>query len=41
MLFPYVSAITAGALLILQTLLAFMVSGARGKANVWVGDGGK
>lgn len=41
MSFPFVTAITAGALLIVQMLLAFTVSGARGQSNVWVGDGGQ
>ena len=41
MTFPFISAITAGLLLILQLLLAFAVSGARGRRNVWVGDGGQ
>ena len=40
MTFPALSAATAGALLILQVLLAFTVSGARGRAGVWVGTGG-
>lgn len=40
MLFPYATTITAGILLILQMALAGATSGARGKANSWVGDGG-
>ncbi len=40
MTFPFMTAITAGTLLILQMLLAFTVSGARGQQNIWVGDGG-
>jgi uncharacterized membrane protein YecN with MAPEG domain len=39
-IFPYVSATTAGLILILQMLLAFTVSGARGRSETWVGDGG-
>ena len=38
MAFPFVSAITAGVIVILQMVLAFMVSGARG--NIAIGDGG-
>ncbi|MDP9096205.1 MAG: MAPEG family protein [Pseudomonadota bacterium] len=38
--FPALSATTAGAVLILQMLLALTVSGARGKADVWIGAGG-
>jgi uncharacterized protein len=38
MAFPFVSAITAGVTLILQIILAFLVSGARG--NTAIGDGG-
>lgn len=37
--FPALSAATAGAVLILQMLLALTVSSARGKANVWIGAG--
>ena len=40
MSFPYITAGTAGIVLILQMLLGFMVSGARGKNNTWIGDGG-
>ena len=40
MTFPLLSAATAGALLILQMLLAFTVSGARGRAGVWIGAAG-
>ena len=39
MVFPHVTALTAGVLLILQMLLAFLTSGARGKAGQWVGFG--
>ena len=38
--YPYVSAITAGLLLLIQMALAFAVSGNRGKVDTWVGDGG-
>jgi uncharacterized membrane protein YecN with MAPEG domain len=38
--FPAVAATTGGILLILQMLLGFAVSGARGKANVWIGANG-
>lgn len=38
--FPAVAATTAGALLILQMLLGFATSGARGQAAVWIGTGG-
>lgn len=38
--FPAVSAATGGVLLILQMLLGFITSGARGRAGVWIGDGG-
>ena len=41
MTFPFITAITAGVLLILQMLLAFTVSGARGQKDLWVGDGGE
>ena len=41
MTFPFLTATTAGILLILQMALAFAVSGARGQHQVWVGDGGK
>jgi len=41
MTFPYVTALTAGVLLILQMALAFTVSGARGQRDTWVGDGGQ
>ena len=41
MTFPFITSITAGILLILQMLLAFTVSGARGQKDVWVGDGGQ
>jgi len=37
--FPALSAATAGAMLVLQILLAFAVSGARGQANIWIGIG--
>lgn len=40
MTYPYITAITAGLLLLMQMALAFAVSGNRGKANTWVGDGG-
>jgi uncharacterized membrane protein YecN with MAPEG domain len=38
--FPAVAATTAGALLVLQMLLGFATSGARGQAGVWIGTGG-
>lgn len=41
MTFPYVTALTAGVLIILQMAMAFAVSGARGQKNTWVGDGGQ
>jgi uncharacterized membrane protein YecN with MAPEG domain len=40
MTFPYITSVTAGLLLMIQMALAFAVSGKRGKANTWVGDGG-
>lgn len=40
LVFPALSAATAGALLIMQMLLALTVSGARGRANVWIGAEG-
>lgn len=40
MSFPYVTSVTAGLLLLFQTTLAFVVSGSRGTAKIWVGDGG-
>ena len=40
MSFPYITAGTAGIVLILQMLLGFMVSGSRGRNNAWIGDGG-
>ena len=40
MTFPYITSVTAGLLLLIQMALAFAVSGNRGKANTWVGDGG-
>ncbi len=40
MSFPYIASATAGLLLLIQMLLAFAVSGRRGKAHIWVGDGG-
>jgi len=39
-MFPYVTTTTAGFILILQLLLAFTVSGGRGKVDTWVGAGG-
>ena len=39
-MFPYITATTAGVLLILQIMLAFTVSGGRGSATTWVGAGG-
>lgn len=39
MLFPTITATTAGIILMLQIILAFTVSGARGKQNVWIGTG--
>lgn len=38
--FPAVVAATGGALLVLQMGLGLAVSGARGKAGVWIGAGG-
>jgi uncharacterized membrane protein YecN with MAPEG domain len=38
--FPYITAATAGFLLILQMILGMTVSAARGKVNIWVGDNG-
>lgn len=38
--FPYITSITAGVLILLQVLLAFAISGFRGKSNTWLGDGG-
>lgn len=38
--FPYITSVTAGLLLLIQMALAFAVSGNRGKADTWVGDGG-
>jgi uncharacterized membrane protein YecN with MAPEG domain len=40
MTFPYITSVTAGLLLMIQMALAFAVSGNRGKADTWVGDGG-
>jgi uncharacterized membrane protein YecN with MAPEG domain len=40
MTYPYITSVTAGLLLLVQMTLAFAVSGSRGKANTWVGDGG-
>ena len=40
MSFPYISALTAGRLLLIQMALSFAVSGRRGKVDTWVGDGG-
>ena len=40
MTFPFISSVTAGLVLILQIVLAFVVSGTRGKLNTWIGDGG-
>jgi uncharacterized membrane protein YecN with MAPEG domain len=40
MTFPYITAVTAGFLLLMQMALAFTVSGNRGKTDTWVGDGG-
>ena len=40
MTYPYITAVTAGLLLLLQMALAFTVSGSRGKTNTWIGDGG-
>ncbi len=39
-MFPYVTAMTAGVLLVMQIALAFTVSGGRGQANTWIGAGG-
>lgn len=39
MTFPYLTAMTAGALLVLQMLLGFLTSGARGAAGQWIGTG--
>lgn len=41
MTFPFLSAATAGLVLILQMILAATVSGARGSNSVSIGDGGK
>lgn len=41
MTFPFLSAATAGVILILQMILAATVSGARGSNDVSIGDGGK
>lgn len=38
--FPFVTAVTAGVVTVLQMLLAFAVSGGRGKLDTWLGDGG-
>lgn len=38
--FPYVSTATTGILLVIQMLLGFATSGARGQAGVWIGTGG-
>ena len=38
--FPYVTALTAGVIIILQIILAMRVSGVRGQKKVGVGDGG-
>ena len=38
--FPAIAATTGGALLALQMLLGFTVSGARGQSNVWIGASG-
>jgi uncharacterized membrane protein YecN with MAPEG domain len=40
MTFPYITAATAGFVLILQMFLGLAVSAARGKSDTWVGDGG-
>ena len=40
MTFPALAAMTGGILMILQTLLGFATSGARGQANVWIGSDG-
>ena len=40
LMFPNVTTTTAGVILILQILLAFTVSGGRGKVGTWVGAGG-
>ena len=39
-MFPSITTTTAGILLILQIVLAFTVSGGRGKYTTWVGAGG-
>ena len=39
MSFPSVTALTAGSLLILQMLLGFLTSGARGASGQWIGHG--
>lgn len=41
MAFPYVSAATGGLILVLQMLLAIMVSASRGKTATSIGDAGK
>ena len=40
MLFPTITATTAGIILILQIALAFTVSSARGKYKAWIGTDG-
>jgi len=40
MSFPHITSVTAGLLMLIQMVLAFAVSGNRGKADTWVGDGG-
>lgn len=39
MVFPFITAFTAGSLLILQMLLGFLTSGARGTTKQWIGNG--
>ncbi|MDY0748452.1 MAPEG family protein [Paucibacter sp. R3-3] len=38
--FPYITALTTALVLLLQIVLAFAVSGGRGKLGTWIGDGG-
>jgi len=40
MSYPYITAMTAGVILIMQIVLAYMVSDTRGKAQTSLGDGG-
>lgn len=40
MQFPVISALTAGVLIVLQTLLSALISGQRRKTHIAIGDGG-